>query len=133
MQLAAHRLGTDVVNEHLKWFGPTTVSMQAVAFAAECGNYAKALDLASHVPAQGGASIIVRMRYRLDVANAQAHEKQSNNAVATLLDVRRQAPEWMRYQVLARETVAMLLETNNFSRDYGKQLHDLGRYLHAIN
>ena len=133
LQLAAHRLGTDLVDEYLNWFGPTTVAMQAVALAAESGDYAKALDVASRIPAEGGASTTSRMRHRLDVANAQAHEKQSNNAVATLLDVRRQAPEWMRYQVLARETVAMLLETNNFSRDYGKQLHDLGRYLHVIN
>jgi transcriptional regulator with XRE-family HTH domain len=131
MEATAHRLGQDRVDDYSTWFGPTTVGMQSVAFAAECGEFGKSLTLAARVPAEGGAATITRMRHRLDVANAQAHESLANDAIDTLIDVRQQAPEWIRYQILARETVRMLLGMRGVSRQKLPALLDLARHLNV--
>jgi hypothetical protein len=69
------------------------------------------------------------MAYLLDVANSQAHERQADDALDTLLSVRRQSPEWVRYSVLARETTRMLLTPGQVSRSKSKELRDLARFL----
>ncbi len=48
-------------------------------------------------------------RHLLDVAQARQRLGDAPEALAVLLEVRRRAPEWIRYQVLARELVRGLL------------------------
>jgi len=43
MQLAAHRLDGDHVNDYDQWYGPTTVAKHAVSLAVESGEYGQAV------------------------------------------------------------------------------------------
>jgi transcriptional regulator with XRE-family HTH domain len=131
MQLAAHRLDKDYVDDYQCWYGPTMVGMNAVTLAAERGEYGQALSLAASVSRNGGAAKHSRMSYLLDVANAQAHENRSDDAVDVLLDVRRQAAELLHYQVLAREIVRMLLDGRGVSRSRSEGLRELATFLNV--
>jgi transcriptional regulator with XRE-family HTH domain len=130
-QVAAHRLGRDYVDDYHQWYGPTIVGMQAVALATESGEYGQALSLAEAVPAEGGVATRTRMRYLLNVVDARAHENKADEAIDTLVAVRRRAPEWLHYQVLARETVRMLLDMGGVSRSRSAALRDLATFLNV--
>jgi transcriptional regulator with XRE-family HTH domain len=127
-QLAAHRLDGDYVDDYQCWYGPTMVAMQAVEVATESGEYAQALSLATSVSPSGGASTHTRISYLLDVANAHAHENQPDDAVDVLLDVRGKAAELLRYKVLAREIVRMLLDMKGISRSRSEGLRELATF-----
>ncbi|MGX7824534.1 helix-turn-helix domain-containing protein [Actinokineospora sp. 24-640] len=130
MQVAAHRLGTDHVDDYGSWFGPTTVGMQSVAYAVETGDYGEALMLAERIRHDGGAAVLTRTRHLLNVANAQAHEGQPEAAVSLLHDLVRQVPEWLRYQVLGRETTAMIIDSSpQLSHDGRNRLRKLATHL----
>lgn len=131
MQLAAHRLDGDYVNDYHQWYGPTTVAKHAVSLAAESGEYGKALSLAASVSPNGGLAKHTRMSYLLEVANAQAHEHRRDDAIATLFNVRSQAAELLRYQVLAREIVRMLLDMKGSSRSRSEQLRELATFVNV--
>ena len=130
-QLAAHRLDGDYVDDYQCWYGPTMVAMKAVEVAAESGEYAQALYLATSVSPSGGTAKHTRMSYLLDVANAHAHENQPDDAVAVLLDVRSQAAELLHYKVLAREIVRMLLDMRGVSRSRSEALRELAAFLNV--
>jgi len=49
--------------------------------------------------------------YRVDVAQAQYQTGDSDGALATLLEVEHDQPEWIRFQTLAAATVREMLET----------------------
>jgi hypothetical protein len=125
MQLAAHRLDGDHVNDYDQWYGPTTVAKHAVSLAVESGEYGQAVSLAASVPANGGLARHTRMSYLFEVANAQAHEHRRDDAIATLVSVRSQAAELLHYNVLAREIVRMLLDMKGASRSRSEQLREL--------
>jgi transcriptional regulator with XRE-family HTH domain len=131
MQMAALRLGRDYVDDYHVWYGPTSVGMHAVSRAVESGDFDEALTLAPGVPTEGGTATRTRMHYLLDIANAQAHGSRPDEAVGTLLMVRRQTPEWMRYQVLARETVRMLLGMRGISRSGSDSLRKLATFVNV--
>lgn len=131
MQMAAHRLGRDYVDDYKVWYGPTSVGMHAVSRAVESGDFDAALVLAPEVPSEGGTATRTRMHYLLDVANAQAHGNRPDDAIGTLLMVRRQTPEWLHYQVLPRETVRMLLGMRGVSRANSDSLRDLAAFVNV--
>ncbi|MGW5251078.1 transcriptional regulator, partial [Streptomyces sp. NPDC004129] len=49
--------------------------------------------------------------YRVDVAQAQYQTGDSDGALATLLEMETEQPEWIRFQALATSTVREMLET----------------------
>ena len=51
--------------------------------------------------------------YRVDVAQAQYQTGDGEGALATLLEVEEQQPEWIRFQTLAAATVREMLEAEN--------------------
>ena len=130
-QAAAHRAGSDQVNDYGIWYGPTTVGFMAVALAVERGAYGQALTLAEAVGSGDGLATRTRMVHLLYVADAQAHEGRVDDAVGTLLAVRRRVPEWLRYQMRARETVGVLLDMRGGSRSRSEGLRQLATFLNV--
>jgi len=131
MQLAAHRLDGDYVDDYQCWYGPTTVAWHTVRVAVESGEYGQACSLAAPLSANGGLSKHSRMSYLIDLANAQAHEHRRDDAIATLFNVRSQAAELLRYQVLAREIVRMLLDMKGANRSRSEQLRELATFVNV--
>ncbi|MGH8895967.1 MAG: helix-turn-helix domain-containing protein [Egibacteraceae bacterium] len=128
IQAVAHRVGEDR-QYYSMVFGPTTVAMQAVAFAVERGDSGQALELAQHVPTTGKLPITVKARHLLDVAHAQCLENKNVDALTSLLEVRELAAEWMRYQVLAREITRALLTKQGATRSRLPGLRELATFL----
>jgi transcriptional regulator with XRE-family HTH domain len=91
-------------------FCTTTVSYKGVGNAVLLNHPAAALSLAQHIRPSRIPTTTNRNRHRLDVAAAQLAEHQHAEAVHTLLDVREEAPEWMRHHVDARDVVGRLVE-----------------------
>jgi transcriptional regulator with XRE-family HTH domain len=89
-------------------FGPAIVGMKRVETAIIAGETGTALTLAEAVP----ASVAERPtsnnlnRHRLDVAYAQADQRRYADATETLLQVRADAPSWLRHQRMARDIVS---------------------------
>jgi hypothetical protein len=131
MQLAAHRLDSDYVNDYHCWYGPTTVAKHAVKVAIESGEYGQALSLAASVSPNDGLAKHTRMSYLVSLANAQAHEHRRDDAIAILFDVRSQAAELLRYNVLAREIVRMLLDMKGASRSRSEQLREIATFVNV--
>lgn len=103
--------GMDYVNGgHGSAFGPAKVRMVAVELAMAQGHSGQALRIAKRVPPTRRLPPATRSRHLLDVAQAQTWESRFTEAVATLTRVYEMAPEWMRYQVLARDTVRQIAE-----------------------
>ncbi|WP_433055547.1 helix-turn-helix domain-containing protein [Dactylosporangium sp. CS-033363] len=100
---AATRLGRDA--NHL-WtaFGPTNVAIHRVATAAELGDVQVAVDLGPRVDT-AGLPMERRVRHALEVARAYSAWNRSEEALATLLDAEKMAPEQVRYHVLSRQLV----------------------------
>ena len=81
-----------------------------IALAGRASEPAAALRLAEGVDLAEISRPVHRASHRLDVAQAQYQTGDSEGALATLLEVERAQPEWIRYQVLAAATVRELLE-----------------------
>jgi transcriptional regulator with XRE-family HTH domain len=101
---------TDWMPRIAEGFGSAAADCQAVENAMTSGDHAKALSLAEAIrPAEiPGAN--TRNRHRLDLAAAHLAQRRHTEAVHALLDVRQEAPQWMRHQVYARDVVAQLVE-----------------------
>ncbi|WP_367140632.1 MULTISPECIES: helix-turn-helix domain-containing protein [Streptomyces] len=107
----------DYVNGgHGSAFGPSKVSMVAVELAMAQGHPGEALRLAKKVPPTRRLPPATRGRHLLDVAQAQTWEARFTEAVATLTRVQAMAGEWMRYQVLARDTVQQIFDNKGRRR-----------------
>ncbi|GGR45718.1 helix-turn-helix domain-containing protein [Streptomyces netropsis] len=100
-------------------FGPAKISMVAVELAMAQGHSGEALRLAKKVPPTRRLPPATRGRHLLDVAQAQTWEARFADAVTTLTRVRAMAGEWMRYQVLARDTVQQIIEDKGRRRVEG--------------
>ncbi|MFE1405205.1 helix-turn-helix domain-containing protein [Streptomyces sp. NPDC058770] len=100
---AAHRLGADA--NHL-WtaFGPTNVAIHRVATAGELGDIQIAADLGQRIDTSG-LPVERRVRHSLEVARALSAWNRTDEALATLLDAERAAPEQVRHHYLSRELV----------------------------
>jgi transcriptional regulator with XRE-family HTH domain len=91
-------------------FCPATVDYMGVENAVLLGQPAAALSLAEGIRPSGVPGANSRNGHRLDVAAAQLAEHQHTEAVHTLLDVRQEAPAWMRHHAYARDVVGRLVE-----------------------
>lgn len=90
-------------------FGPSIVAMTEVNNAVEYNDPDEALELTARVPVQGRVPATWTARYLLNVAHLQCEHRQGSAATATLQEVQRLAPEWIRYHPQAEETVQRLL------------------------
>lgn len=99
-------------------FGPADVRAQRVnvALAGSDPEPAAALDLATSVDLTTISRPVHRASHRLDVAQAQYQTGDVDSALETLLEVEREQPEWIRYQVLAVATVREMLEVERRRR-----------------
>ncbi|MGH8887195.1 MAG: helix-turn-helix domain-containing protein, partial [Egibacteraceae bacterium] len=128
IQAAAHRVGED--RYAYSWpFGPTQAAISAVALAVDRGDSGRALQLVQQVPKTGKVPLRTTARYLLDVALAQCLENKNADALTTLREVRELAPEWMRYQVLAREITRALLTKQGATRSRLPGLRELATFL----
>ncbi len=92
-------------------FGPTNVAIHRVSVAAELGDPREALIAATALNLDGLPKGLRsrRAQVHLDLAWAQAQRKRDAEAVLHLLEAERTAPEALRYNVIARETVREML------------------------
>jgi len=94
-------------------FSVTDVRTQKVniALAGSDGRPDDALRFASDVNVGDITRPVHSAAYRVDVAQAQYQTGDSDGALATLLEVEAEQPEWIRFQTLAAATVREMLET----------------------
>ncbi|MCU1645178.1 MAG: hypothetical protein JWN03_5453 [Nocardia sp.] len=105
---AAERLG-EGRNDFDTEFGPTSVAVHAVAVAVELGDAGEALDTAGTVD----ASVLSperQARFLVDVARAHAQRRQASEALESLLEAERLAPELVHHDHRSREVVRDLLQ-----------------------
>jgi transcriptional regulator with XRE-family HTH domain len=122
---------TDLVNgAHHAAFGPSLVTMVGVELAMYEENPAEALHLAQQVPPTRRIPPVARGRHLLDVAQAHTWQGQYTEAVQALTKVHSMAPEWMRYQVHAREVVRQLQQDKGRRRLPG--LAPLARHMNLL-
>lgn len=100
---AARQLGADA-NHMWTSFGPTNVAIHRVATAGELGDMQIAADLGPRVDASA-LPVERRVRHALEVARALSARNHRDQALATLLDAERLAPEQVRYHFLSRQLV----------------------------
>lgn len=93
-------------------FSPVDVRTQVVnvALAGPNPRPQVALVAAGHVELGAITRPVHVAAHRVDVAHAQYATGDGDGALATLLDVERAQPEWIRYQTLAAATVREMLE-----------------------
>lgn len=106
----ARLLGTDG-NHAWTAFGPTNVAIHRVSVAAELGDPAEALAAAAAVDIDRLPAGLHsrRAQVHLDLAWAQSQRKRDAEATLHLLEAERAAPESIRYNVMARETLREML------------------------
>jgi len=80
-------------NYHDTEFGPTNVSMHAVAVAVELGNGQQALDHAVHVRQTDQLSPERQARYLIDIARAHVLTRSGRDALLALVKAEHIAPE----------------------------------------
>ncbi len=100
---AARRLGRD--GNHL-WtaFGPTNVSIHRVATAMDLGDVQVALDLGPRVDTTA-LPLERQVRHALETARALSARNRTEDALATLLEAERKAPEQVRHHAISRQLV----------------------------
>jgi transcriptional regulator with XRE-family HTH domain len=109
---AAASLGHDVIDYHEYWtsFGPTTVTMKSVENAMIKGRPDQALALAETIRSPGRPTSNNRNRFLLDKAAARIELRQYSGATDILLDIMRDAPEWLKLQRYAADLTRTLVE-----------------------
>jgi tetratricopeptide (TPR) repeat protein len=107
-QPAAERAGEG----NVLWtvFGPTNVGLHAVSLEMEAGEATEALRLADAVDASHSPSIERRATFRLEVARCYDQRREDPAVLLHLLGAEHEAPEDMRYNVLARDLVRGLVK-----------------------
>lgn len=105
---AAVRLGQDR-NDYQTAFGVSQVVMQRVDVAVVAGDYARALDVAREMPRDNRLPLASRARHKTDLARAHASLGRYGDAERILLEVERDAGQWMRYQPFPKAVVGELL------------------------
>jgi len=100
---AARRLGLDA-NHVWTAFGPTNVAIHRVSTAMELGDVQVAVDLGPRIDTRG-MPVERRVRHSLEMARAYSAWNRRDDALTTLLEAERLAPEQVRYHYLARALV----------------------------
>ncbi len=91
-------------------FGPTNVGLHEVSLEVEAGEAAEALRLADRVDASRSPSIERRATFLLELARCYEQRREDPAVLLHLLSAERQAPEDMRYNLLARDLVRGLVK-----------------------
>lgn len=125
--MAAERIGREIPLDKstTRTFGPGTLMMIRGENEALTGNPRKVLEIADRVPwgvmpHRGSAS---KRRHRLDVAAAHVMLRERDEAAGVLLELRDEAPEWLRQQRTARDVLESLLP--QWKRTYPQDVRDL--------
>jgi transcriptional regulator with XRE-family HTH domain len=124
----ARQLGADA-NHMWTSFGPTNVAIHRVATAAELGDMQIAADLGPRVDT-AALPTERRVRHALEVARALSARNHRDQALATLLDAERLAPEQVRYHFLSRQLVLGWIRTQKGKPPYA--LADLAKHLQLV-
>lgn len=91
-------------------FGPTNVRLHAVSLEMEAGETSEALRLADGVDPSRSPSIERRLTFQLEVARCYDQRRDDPAVLLHLLRAEQEAPEDLRYNVLARELVRGLVK-----------------------
>jgi len=114
---AARRLGVDR-NDFQTFFGPTNVAIYEVSIPVELGDGGIAVERAG-IDTSGVKSLERRAHHLIDMARGYGQWAKDSEAVHTLLEAERLAPEEVHYNVMVREFVRDLLrrERRSIKRD----------------
>jgi transcriptional regulator with XRE-family HTH domain len=107
------RPAADVAGEgNVCWtvFGPTNVGLHEVSLEMEAGEAAEALRLADRVDPSRSPCIERRATFLLELARCYDQRREDPAVLLHLLSAEREAPEDMRYNVLARDLVRGLVK-----------------------
>jgi transcriptional regulator with XRE-family HTH domain len=107
-QPAAERTGEG--NVYWTAFGPTNVSLHEISLEMEAGEAAEALRLADRVDPSRSPSIERRVTFFLELARCYDQRREDPAILLHLLRAEREAPEDMRYNLLARDLVRGLVK-----------------------
>lgn len=127
-QGTARRLGDDA-NYVWTAFGPTNVAIHQVATAIELGDVQLAVDLGPRLTTST-LPVERRARHGLAVAHALGLWNRTDEALATLLDIERFAPEMVRHHHLSREMTLSWMQRQKGRPSF--QLVDLARRLRIL-
>ncbi|WP_211221023.1 helix-turn-helix domain-containing protein [Nocardioides insulae] len=105
----AGRLGSD---QNRLWtaFGPTNVAIHRVSTAMELGDVQVAVDLGPGIDTTA-VPTERRVRHALEVSRAFSYSNQRDDALATILEAEKVAPEQVRYHFLSRHLVQTWIRT----------------------
>ncbi|MBB4931871.1 transcriptional regulator with XRE-family HTH domain [Lipingzhangella halophila] len=93
-------------------FGPVTAAMNGMQNELIGGHPDRALERADSLPGQtSGATQNTQQRFALDRANALVQVGDTDQATEVMMRLRRQAPEWLRYQRTARNIAEDIVES----------------------
>jgi transcriptional regulator with XRE-family HTH domain len=121
---AGSALGGAVASYSYGWgkFGGSAVALQAVENLLVAEQPRRALGLSVRLPVTGSAATANTWnRHLLDVAQAHVMLRQADESTAVLAGLRRQAPEWLRHQRMAKGTFERSLRASGRRRLTGQQ------------
>jgi hypothetical protein len=121
---AARRLGPQH-QTHRTAFGPTNVALHRIAAFVRLHEGGRALEYANSIDPTSVAALPPerRVNYLLDMTEAYAHTRKYQDAVRTLSEAERVAPEEVRCRPLAHGLVRSLL--NNTSGEPGRLVQQM--------
>ncbi|WP_026124143.1 helix-turn-helix domain-containing protein [Nocardiopsis baichengensis] len=111
---AGSAVGTGVTDHLRGWgtFGPLTVALKAIENEMVADRPDRVLTMSSRLPdGVGRATSDNWNRHRLDVARANATLHRGDEATRVLMALYSDAPEWLKHQRLAADTLADVLKT----------------------
>ena len=91
-------------------FGPTNVGLHEISLEMEAGEAAEALRLADRVDPSQSPSIERRVTFLLELARCYDQRREDPAVLLHLLSAEREAPEDLRFNVIARELVRGLVK-----------------------
>lgn len=122
---AARRLGEDRDDYRLA-FGPTNAAIWGTALAVELMDGAKAVERAGHVHLAGQVPPERAGHHWLDLARGQLLYGKRQDALDSLMEARRVAPQQLRYHPMARETLYVLAR---YERRTSERLRELATWM----
>jgi transcriptional regulator with XRE-family HTH domain len=114
--------------DFLRTFGPVTVAMKRAENAMIEDRPDRVLALAEQIPSGGlRPTSNNRNRHRLDVAKANVKLRRYSDAFEILQDIRRDSPEWIGNQRLARDVMETIISRR---RTLTAEMREMSDYLH---
>ncbi|WP_406296955.1 helix-turn-helix domain-containing protein [Embleya sp. NBC_00888] len=122
---------------HWASFGPLTAAMKTVEDLSIIGDHRSVLRRVEDSPL-GSIKAIRRLgkptpnnwnRHRLDVAHAHAALGDHREAMDELIGIRRESPEWVKHQGMARDVMGDILHGRK--RTLTSDMREMASYLHV--